>query len=144
MFSLFLTRGCKYFVICREKVFYPQIGMEKEEVRLYFAALGVVTLLLCLWLLMKRFCMDRFVDDFQDKYVLITGCDSGFGRETTLRLDSLGLNVFATCLTSEGLENLTAMCSKRLQAFHLDVTDSKEIRNAYKLVAHSLPENTGI
>ena len=118
---------------------YWQVIMENEEVIL-FAAVLVASL----WLFIKRVYVERLPSYFYCKYVFLTGCDSGFGRETALRLDSLGFNVFATCLTREGQADLTAMCSKRLQVIHLDVTDSQEIRNAYKFVEQSLPENTGM
>ena len=44
--------------------------------------------------------------DIKGKFVLITGCDSGFGRETAIRLDKMGVGVLATCLTKQGEENL--------------------------------------
>ena len=123
----------------RSKSMYWQVIMENEEVIL-FAAVLVASL----WLFIKRVYVERLPSYFYCKYVFLTGCDSGFGRETALRLDSLGFNVFATCLTREGQADLTAMCSKRLKVIHLDVTDSQEIRNAYKFVEQSLPENTGM
>jgi len=116
-------------------------GMEKEDS--FYALALVVVILLGLWII-KRLYIDEFVENFSEKYVLLTGCDSGFGRETALRLDSLGFNVFATCLTSEGQTQLTARCSKRLKAIHLDVTNSKEIREAFKFVVQNLPENAGL
>ena len=124
----------------REKSVYLKAGMEKE-VDLYTPALLILTLL-GLWII-KRLYMDEFVGNFREKYVLLTGCDSGFGRETALRLDSLGFNVFATCLTSKGQSQLTTMCSKRLHAIHLDVTNSQEIRDAFKFVVQNLPTNAG-
>ena len=36
-------------------------------------------------------------------YVLITGCDSGFGRMLATELDRRGIPVIACCLTQEGL-----------------------------------------
>jgi len=117
--------------------------MDREENSFYAAAL-LVTLLLGLWFIIKRIYVDRFVGNFHDKYVLLTGCDSGFGSETALRLDGLGFHVFATCLTSEGQADLTTMCSQRLRAIRLDVTDSHEIREAFKFVKQTLPENTGL
>ena len=36
-----------------------------------------------------------FLDDIVGRYVLITGCDSGFGYHLALKLDSLGCNVIA-------------------------------------------------
>ena len=114
--------------------------MEIEESS--YAVALLIAAMLAFWII-KRLYADEFLTHFHEKYVLVTGCDSGFGRETALRLDSLGFNVFATCLTSEGQEKLTATCSKKLIAIHLDVTDSQEIKNTYKFVAQSLPENTG-
>lgn len=124
----------------REKSIHLKSGMEEGDC-CYTSALVVVTLL-GLWII-KRLYIDELVENFHEKYVLLTGCDSGFGRETALRLDSLGFNVFATCLTSEGQTQLIVRCSKRLKAIHLDVTNSQEIREAFKFVVQNLPENEG-
>ena len=113
-----------------------------ERADSFYAVALLVAAMCALWII-KKLYKDTFLTDFREKYVLVTGCDSGFGRETALRLDSLGFNVFATCLTSEGKENLTAACSKRLSALHLDVTDSEEIKKTFKFVAQYLPENRG-
>lgn len=129
-----------FFFFFREKSIHLKAGMEKEDS--FYALALVVVILLGLWII-KRLYIDEFVENFSEKYVLLTGCDSGFGRETALRLDSLGFNVFATCLTSEGQTQLTARCSKRFKAIHLDVTNSKEIREAFKFVVQNLPENAG-
>ena len=129
-------------LFCSEEGIQAHVGMDREENSFYAAAL-LVTLLLGLWFIIKRIYVDRFVGNFHDKYVLLTGCDSGFGRETALRLDGLGFHVFATCLTSEGQADLTTMCSQRLRAIRLDVTDSHEIRETFKFVKQTLPENTG-
>ena len=77
------------------------------------------------------------------KHVLITGCDSGFGKLTAIRLDQLGFHVFATCLTKEGEEGLKDVCSERLNTLHLDVTSSEQIRAAFLQVQGQLPPNTG-
>lgn len=53
--------------------------------------------------------------EIKDKYVLITGCDSGFGRKTAIRLDEMGVRVIATCLTKEGEQNLKSVTSDRLK-----------------------------
>ena len=123
----------------REKSIHLKSGMEGDG---FFTFALLVVTLLGLWII-KRLFIDDVVGNFHEKYVLLTGCDSGFGRETALRLDSLGFNVFATCLTGEGQTQLTARCSKRLKAIHLDVTSSQEIREAFKLVVQNLPENAG-
>ena len=83
------------------------------------------------------------VGDLHKKYVLITGCDSGFGKLTAIRLDQLGFHVFATCLTKEGEEGLKDVCSERLNTLHLDVTSSEQIRATFLQVQGQLPPNTG-
>lgn len=53
----------------------------------------------------------QYVRDCKDKHVMITGCDSGFGHEAAIRLDRLGLTVYAGCLTDEGAQALSTKCS---------------------------------
>ena len=42
----------------------------------------------------------------KSRYVVITGCDSGFGRVAAKMLDDRGFYVFATCMTQDGEEYL--------------------------------------
>ncbi|KAG8585682.1 hypothetical protein GDO81_005110 [Engystomops pustulosus] len=65
-----------------------------------------------------------------DKYVLITGCDSGFGNLAAKQLDKRGINVLAACLTEKGAENLKKETSSRLKTVILDVTDSQSVNAA--------------
>ena len=77
------------------------------------------------------------------KFVLVTGCDSGFGRETAMKLDKMGVHVLATCLTKEGEQSLKAATSDRLKTFQLDVTNSEQIKTLYELVKEQLPSDQG-
>ena len=77
------------------------------------------------------------------KYVLITGCDSGFGRETAIRLDKLGVCVLATCLTKEGEQSLKSVTSDKLITFQLDVTDSQQIEEVFCKVNKLLEGKSG-
>ena len=43
----------------------------------------------------------------QAGYVLVTGCDSGFGYNSALELGARGVHVFAGCLTQDGVTQLT-------------------------------------
>jgi 11-cis-retinol dehydrogenase len=52
---------------------------------------------------------------YSERYILITGCDSGFGQALARRLDGLGCHVFAGCLTEAGQQELAKTCSERLQ-----------------------------
>ena len=91
----------------------------------------------------KKFLPKATVGEYHKRYVLITGCDSGFGKETAIRLDQMGFHVFATCLTPAGEESLKAACSDNLQVYHLDVTRHEEVQHVFEEIKRSLPRNTG-
>ena len=76
--------------------------------------------------------------------IMVTGCDTGFGRIFALRMDRKGFRVFAACLTEKGKTDLEkASGSGRLNVFIMDVTDTKSVEKALKHVQDSLPPNTG-
>ncbi|XP_035234006.1 estradiol 17-beta-dehydrogenase 2-like [Stegodyphus dumicola] len=76
----------------------------------------------------------------ENKAVLITGCDSGFGNLLAKRLDSRGFHVFASCLfpNGPGAEDLKKSCSKRLQVLELDVTKDESVQNAVNFVKENI------
>ncbi|XP_025975043.1 retinol dehydrogenase 7-like [Dromaius novaehollandiae] len=81
--------------------------------------------------LLRRWHRERQrVPDLAEKYVLITGCDSGFGNLLARQLDARGLRVLAACLTEPGAAQLRAAASSRLQTLLLDVTSSESIAAA--------------
>ncbi|XP_067116326.1 retinol dehydrogenase 7-like [Osmerus mordax] len=67
------------------------------------------------------------VSDKSDKYVYITGCDTGFGNLLARHLDKLGFSVIAACFTEKGEDDLRKVCSDRLTTAHLDVTKNDSI-----------------
>jgi NAD(P)-dependent dehydrogenase (short-subunit alcohol dehydrogenase family) len=71
--------------------------------------------------------------------VLVTGCSTGIGRATTLRLDRLGWEVFAGLRREEDAASLRAECSERLRPVRIDVTDEESIAAA----AEEIGEATG-
>ncbi|NXK15022.1 RDH16 dehydrogenase, partial [Herpetotheres cachinnans] len=78
--------------------------------------------------LLRRWHRERqMVPGLSEKYVLITGCDSGFGNLLAQQLDARGLRVLAACLTETGAARLRAAASPRLQTLLLDVTSSQSI-----------------
>ena len=83
-------------------------------------------------------------DVIAGKYVMITGCDTGFGREIAVRLDLLGARVIATCLTSEGRAGLRRVCSSRLMTVLLDITQSSQIQRVYEEVKRVIPRDEGM
>jgi len=82
--------------------------------------------------------------DVKDKYVFITGCDSGFGRATAIRLDKMGACVLATCLTQEGEQSLKSVTSNKLKTFQMDVTKSQQIKEVYAEVQREIPYGKGL
>ena len=80
--------------------------------------------------------------DLKGKYVLITGCDSGFGRQTAITLDEMGACVLATCLTKEGEQSLKSVTSDKLKTFQLDVTNSQQIKDVYSEVNKEISSGT--
>ncbi|NXF41256.1 RDH16 dehydrogenase, partial [Nyctibius bracteatus] len=81
--------------------------------------------------LLRRWHRERqTVPRLSEKYVLITGCDSGFGNLLARQLEARGLRVLAACLTETGAARLRAAASPRLQTVLLDVTSSQSIAAA--------------
>ena len=99
------------------------------------AAIALVVILVILKILRRQ---DKTSLNIKGKYVLITGCDSGFGRATAIQLDKMGARVLATCLTRKGEESLTSVTSDRLKTFQMDVTSSQQIKNVFGKVKELL------
>ncbi|KAM5296924.1 11-beta-hydroxysteroid dehydrogenase type 2 isoform 2-T2 [Glossophaga mutica] len=77
--------------------------------------------------------------------VLITGCDSGFGKEAAKKLDAMGFTVLATVLDLEspGALELRACCSPHLKLLQMDMTKPDDIRRALEFTkAHT--SSTGL
>ncbi|XP_016075795.1 PREDICTED: corticosteroid 11-beta-dehydrogenase isozyme 2, partial [Miniopterus natalensis] len=72
--------------------------------------------------------------------VLITGCDSGFGKEAAKKLDAMGFMVLATVLDldSPGALELRACCSPHLRLLQMDLTKPADISRALEFTkAHT-------
>lgn len=83
--------------------------------------------LVAVWFVYRWFKESKRVDNKGDKYVYITGCDSGFGNTLAKYLDKLGFRVIAGCYTEKGEDELKKSCSDRLTAVSLDVTNSESV-----------------
>nr|XP_019597987.1 PREDICTED: retinol dehydrogenase 16-like [Rhinolophus sinicus] len=95
---------------------------------LYLAAL------VGLYYLLRWYRERQVVSHLRDKYVFITGCDSGFGNLLAKQLDLRGLRVLAACLTEKGAELLKNQTSDRLETVILDVTNTESIAVATQWV----------
>ncbi|XP_062975821.1 retinol dehydrogenase 7-like [Elgaria multicarinata webbii] len=80
---------------------------------------------------LRRWYRERqTVENLREKYVFITGCDSGFGNKLARQLDARGLRVLAACLTQKGAEQLEKATSERLKTTILDVTSTENVAAA--------------
>ncbi|KAM4701136.1 17-beta-hydroxysteroid dehydrogenase type 6-like [Discoglossus pictus] len=100
----------------------------------------LLLVLTALVLLYRWYRQSQILHNLSDKYVLITGCDSGFGNLTAKQLDQRGMKVLAACLTERGAEDLKKETSSRLQTVILDVSDSQSICSAVKWVTKTVNE----
>uniref|UniRef100_A0A3B3Q6T1 Retinol dehydrogenase 1 n=1 Tax=Paramormyrops kingsleyae TaxID=1676925 RepID=A0A3B3Q6T1_9TELE len=92
-------------------------------------------LILTYFILLYSYMKDSLkVDSITEKFVLVTGCDSGFGNLLAHQLDQKGFHVIATCLTEKGCMDLKAETSWRLKAVLLNVTD-----NGHSVVLSRIP-----
>ncbi|XP_041852046.1 estradiol 17-beta-dehydrogenase 2 [Melanotaenia boesemani] len=72
----------------------------------------------------------------QNRAVLVTGCDSGFGHALAVRLSEAGLQVFAGVLDvhGPGAEQLKRRALKNLHVLQLDVTDSSQVQTVFNYI----------
>uniref|UniRef100_A0A8C4QMS1 Dehydrogenase/reductase (SDR family) member 9 n=1 Tax=Eptatretus burgeri TaxID=7764 RepID=A0A8C4QMS1_EPTBU len=89
-------------------------------------------------LLLWRYWWERAVLNSEDKFVLITGCDSGFGFQLARRLHAHGFHVFGACLTKQGEHQLRQSCSTRLHTLQLDIRCQKSVNHALAIVTSTI------
>ena len=84
------------------------------------------------------------------KYVLISGCDTGFGHRLAIELDKDGFHVFASVYNEQNQVSLQSQLSPRSTVLCLDITQQTQIDEAYELIKsktntlHALVNNAGI
>ena len=84
------------------------------------------------------------------KYVLISGCDTGFGHGLAIQLDKQGFNVLAGVFVADNINSLKSELSSKATVFRLDVTKQEDIDATFALVKektnvlHALVNNAGI
>ncbi|XP_044142805.1 retinol dehydrogenase 7-like [Bufo gargarizans] len=95
----------------------------------------LVLILLGLLLVYRWYRQSQILENLTDKYVFITGCDTGFGNVLAKQLDKRGMKVLASCLTEKGAEKLKKEASSRLQTVILDISDSENVSSAAEWVS---------
>jgi len=114
-----------------------------------FFILTLITIFYITYQLYKHFFPSPNIDP-NDKYVLITGCSSGFGYTLAIELDKQGFNVFAGVRNIQSKSLLDRHLSSRSIVFILDITKQEDIDTAYNLVKektntlHALVNNAGV
>ncbi|XP_060616927.2 retinol dehydrogenase 7-like [Anolis sagrei] len=93
-----------------------------------------LAVLVGLYLIIRWYRERQTVGNLREKYVFITGCDTGFGNKLARQLDIQGLRVLAACLTKEGAEELERLTSNRLKVTILDVTSTESVKAATEWV----------
>ena len=84
------------------------------------------------------------------KYVLISGCDTGFGHGLALELDKHGFNVLGGIYNAENKDALKNALSPRATVFQLDITKQEDIDAAHEMISsrtkvlHALVNNAGV
>ncbi|XP_071211902.1 retinol dehydrogenase 7-like isoform X1 [Salvelinus alpinus] len=86
--------------------------------------------LVAFWFVFRWYRELARVPNKGQKYVYITGCDSGFGNLLARHLDKLGFRVIAACYTEKGEDELKKVSSERLNTVHLDVVSTDSVSNA--------------
>lgn len=110
----------------------------------------LVFLLICMLYRIHHYIFPSFNVNSTGKYVLISGCDTGFGHQLALQLDQCGFHVLAGVYLSDQIIPLKNKLSSRATVFQLDITKSDDIDAAYKLIErktnslHALVNNAGI
>lgn len=94
------------------------------------------------FLLLYMSSSDHDLLPVDQKAVLVTGADSGFGHSLAKHLDKLGFTVFAGVLDKEGpgAEELRKHGSERLSVLQMDVTKPEQIKDAHSKVTEKIQD----
>eukprot|EP00732_Lithocolla_globosa_P001036 Lithocolla_globosa_v1_NODE_445_length_4026_cov_20.129438.p2 type:complete len:331 gc:universal NODE_445_length_4026_cov_20.129438:1058-66(-) len=76
-----------------------------------------------------------------EKWVYVTGCDAGFGKLLTKKLDKAGFSIFAGCYLQKSFSELKEECSERVLPVLLDVTNEASVLKAAEFVKDRLGTN---
>uniref|UniRef100_A0A8C4SNY4 Retinol dehydrogenase 5 (11-cis/9-cis) n=1 Tax=Erpetoichthys calabaricus TaxID=27687 RepID=A0A8C4SNY4_ERPCA len=95
-----------------------------------YAVLALAVLWVAVWLWRDSLVIDKV----SNKYVFVTGCDSGFGYVLCKKLERHGFQVLAGCLTQKGADDLQRGTGPNLKTILVDVTDASSVKMAMQWV----------
>ena len=124
-------------------VWSPNIGTKDFSLSVMWLLIMSTVIVALILVLMISWWKRKAKLKINGQFVLITGCDSGFGRETAIKLDKMGVHVLATCLTKEGEQSLKSVTSDKLITFQMDVTTSQQIEEVFQQVKKLLDGKSG-
>ncbi|XP_041945894.1 retinol dehydrogenase 5 isoform X2 [Alosa alosa] len=101
--------------------------LSTDDMWMYVAG-AVVVIWMAVWFYLDSMEVDRI----NEKYVFVTGCDSGFGNMLCKRLDRKGFRVLAGCLTEKGADDLKRATGPYLKTCLLDITSTESIQKAFE------------
>ena len=90
----------------------------------------ICTTFALLWLLVWLYRDSLEIEEITDRYVFVSGCDSGFGNLLCKKLDRRGFRVLAGCLTEKGADDLRRLAGPCLKTVLLDVSNQDSIQKA--------------
>jgi NAD(P)-dependent dehydrogenase (short-subunit alcohol dehydrogenase family) len=102
---------------------------------MFFQITGLVIWILIVLLhvdLLIRTIKERSRLEMKDRWVVITGCDSGLGLGVVGQLTAEGTNVIACTYTAEGSERAAKAGAK--QTLQFDITDEAAVQDAVKRI----------
>jgi len=111
-----------------------------SEIMTYERLAGIAVILLSLYWLFRKLSHRRLVVPADQKVVLVTGCDTGFGKAAALRLEELGYVVFAGCLNAKSAD-INSSVSDTFHVLQMDVTKQAEVDAALTAIKTYLSED---
>ncbi|XP_053392295.1 dehydrogenase/reductase SDR family member 9-like, partial [Mercenaria mercenaria] len=101
----------------------------------------VILFIVLVSLFIERLVRKLKISSFDQRYVVVTGCDTGSGNMLAKRLDAMQFHVFAGCFTSKAVTQLTEECSRNMTAIQVDVSKDASIEQMLETVKRKLPED---
>lgn len=98
---------------------------------MFFQITGIILWILIALLVLERIfraIRERSRLEMKERWVVITGCDSGIGLGVVEKLSAEGANVIACTYTAEGAERAVKAGAK--QTLQFDITDESAVRDA--------------
>lgn len=103
--------------------------------------------ILCTGAILLYFFRNRdVIKPSRNKFVFITGCDSGLGFSLAQHAYDVGFSVIAGCLKSdsEGAQQLRELYRQQIIVLELDITDAESVNKAVQITRDTLcrdPQN---